>query len=47
MLVPAVGDRKPVKADRAHVPAPSGLNPEVLVTGSELVRSDSVDRMER
>jgi hypothetical protein len=47
VLVQAVGDRKPVKADRAHVPAPSGLNPEVLVMGSELVPPDSMDRMER
>ena len=47
MLVPAVVDRKPVKADRAHVPAPSRLNPEVLVMGSELVPPDLVDRMER
>ena len=46
MLVQAVVDRKPAKADRAHVPAPSGLNPEVMVTGSELVPPDSVDRME-
>ena len=47
MSVQAVVGRKPAKADRAHVPAPSGLNPEVLVTGSEVVPLDSADRMER
>jgi hypothetical protein len=47
VLVQVVVDGKPAKAARAHVPAPSGLNPEVLVTGLELVPPDSVDRMER